>query len=306
MTIHGDFAEIDLLAAVGTTASISFQKMLSPWSDSIFVGFDLVNENILDIDILDAIQICTYENGLLKECKSGSGGLIQIEADLWTGTERRSVGFVTQQPFDQITLSLFNTVSVSLGSTKIYALLVDSLCKPDLACDSTFYLNRPDFPALIDGFRTGISGVACLLCDVDNPENVISQNAADYAQINITAGVAAVGTLAVQDGLTTYPLGCSVGFAIEDMGGLVKLYLLESITICTYLDGTLRECKSGIDLIDLTLIFNLFGPGPGRYNVGFQTSMTFDEISITIGSLVSVLQLHSGLRRLCRYQGRGH
>jgi hypothetical protein len=29
------------------------------------------------------------------------------------------------------------------------------------------------------------------------------------------------------------------------------------------------------------------GPGPGKYNVGFQTSMTFDEISITIGSLVS-------------------
>ena len=284
----GDFAEIDLLAAVGTTASISFQKILSPWSDSIFVGFDLVNENILDVDILDAIQICTYENGLLKECKSGSAGLIQIQADIWSGTERRSVGFVTQQSFDQLTLSLFNTVSVSLGSTKIYALLVDSLCKPDLACDSTFYLNRPAFPALIDGFKTGINGVACVLCEVENPENAISQNSTDYAQINITAGVAAVGTLAVQDGLTTYPLGCSVGFAIEDMGGLIKLDLLESITICTYLDGSLRECKSGIDLIDLTLILNLFGPGPGRYNLGFQTSMTFDEISISVGSLVSV------------------
>ena len=284
-----DFTEIDLLAAVGTTASLSFQKMLSPWSDSIFVGFDLVNENILDVDILDAIQICTYENGLLKECKSGSSGLIQIQADLWTGTERRSIGFVTQQSFDQLTLSLFNTVSVSLGATKIYALLVDSLCKPSLACDSTFYLNRPEFPALINGFRTGISGVACVLCEVGDPENVVSQSTTDFAQITVAAGVASTGTIAVQDGLTTYPLGCSVGFAIEDMGGLIKLDLLESITICTYLDGALRECKSGSDLIDLTLIINLFGLGPGKYNIGFQTSMTFDEISISVGSLASVI-----------------
>jgi hypothetical protein len=282
-----DYVEIDLLAALGTTASLSFQKMLSPWSDSIFVGFDIVNENILDVDILDAIQICTYENGILKECKTGSGGLIQIDADLWTSTERRSLGFVTHQSFDQLTLSFFNTVSVSLGSTKIYALLVDSLCHPNLACDTTFYINRPAFPAFIDGFRTGLSGVACVLCDVENPENVISQNTADYAEINITAGVAATGSIAVQDGLTTYPLGCSVGFAIEDMGGLIKIDLFESITICTYLDGALRECKSGNDLIDLTLVLNLLGPGPGKYNVGFQTSMTFDEISITIGSLVS-------------------
>ncbi|MBP9195865.1 MAG: hypothetical protein KBF57_14365, partial [Saprospiraceae bacterium] len=158
-----DYVEIDLLAALGTTASLSFQKMLSPWSDSIFVGFDIVNENILDVDILDAIQICTYENGILKECKTGSGGLIQIDADLWTSTERRSIGFVTQQSFDQLTLSFFNTVSVSLGSTKIYALLVDSLCHPNLACDTTFYINRPAFPAFIDGFRTGLSGVACVL-----------------------------------------------------------------------------------------------------------------------------------------------
>jgi uncharacterized protein YjdB len=284
-----DYTQIELLTGVGTTASLAFEKLGTLWQDSIFIGFDIETNHLLDVNILDAIQLCTYEDNVLKECKTGSSGLLQIDSKIFSSSSRRTIGFVSNYSFDQIKLSLFNTASITLGATKVYALSFDSLCKFNVVCDSSYFLNHPDFPVVINGFQSGIKGGVCALCSVEDEQNVISASATDFAKIELTAGVLAYGTISVVDGLSTYPAGVSAGFTIRDMGGLAKLDLFESITVCTWLNGSLQECKTDADLIDLTLLVNIFGPASGMYNVGFHTSLPFDEISIRVASLASVI-----------------
>jgi len=284
-----DYTEVKLLAGVGTTASIAIEKILHPWADSVFIGFDIESNHLLDVNILDAIQICIYEDDVLKECKTGSSGLLQIESQLLSSSSRRTIGFVSNYTFDQVKLSLYNTASITLGTVKVYALPIDSLCKTNIECDSTYFLNQPNFPVVINGFNSGIKGAVCALCSIQNEQNVISPSATDYAEIVLSVGTLAYGSISVLDGLSTFPSGISAGFTIRDMAGLARIDLFESITVCTWLDGSLQECKSGVDLIDLSLLVNLFGPGSGMFNVGFHTTLPFDEISIKVSSLASVI-----------------
>ena len=126
----------------------------------------------------------------------------------------------------------------------------------DIACNSTLVLNNETsgYPVIINEFETGLDGVACVGCAVDNSQNVISSSTSDYGQIQITAGVAARGTIAVWDVVDTFPIGSVAGFAIEDLESLVEVDLFNRIRICTYLDGVQQECQSGGSLLDLSAL----------------------------------------------------
>jgi hypothetical protein len=91
--------------------------------------------------------------------------------------------------------------------------------------------------------------------------------------------------------LFDYPAGTIAGFVIEDLGLLLEAELFETLTISTYLDGEEQESMSGDDLLDLAVIVLFISDEPGRYNVGFEATESFDEIRITIGSLVSAINV---------------
>src|SRR5690606_24187473 len=129
----------------------------------------------------------------------------------------------------------------------------------------------------------------CALCAVENPDNVITADTTDYAKITLLAGVLASGAISVEDVLMTYTGGSYAGFVIKDMGYSLQTGLFESITLCTYLDGVVQECTSIDDLIELTLLINIFETDTSFYRIGFQTSLPFDEVRITANSLVSVI-----------------
>lgn len=285
-----NYASIIMVVNVGTTGSISVKDQLTDYSAGNFAGFDILNTNILNATLLDAIAVKTYLNGVLRETKSGLTQLLSVNSSLITNDGRRTVGFVTTLTFDEVTLELdADILGVELGVTRVYSGILEGFCPVDLECNQTYWLTSPEFPVIIDGQLTGISGGVCVGCSVANAPHVITGSNMDFGKITTTVGAIGKGSIAVLNPVMTYPQGSSVGFTIEDENALIQLDLFNSLTICTYNNGVPQECKSGTNLLELSLLGIFIGPGPGIHNVGFKTSLPYDEVRISAGSLVSLI-----------------
>ncbi|MBL7817615.1 MAG: hypothetical protein JNL70_21595 [Saprospiraceae bacterium] len=295
-----DYAEIVLLAGVGTTGSISVKDAITTYAAGTFAGFDISNPNLLNVNFLGNTTIQLYNNGTLVQSGSGSSQLLSANSGLITGSDRGVVGIVANVPFDEVRIRFLNTVSLSLGTIRVYSMVLQKGCAGDLDCDSSHVLTLPDYPVVIEGSRTGIgSGLACVGCIVDNPYHVIDNDSATYARINLVAGVLFTnGSIAVRDLATTYPAQTVVGFVVRDPNSILEVGLLNAITIRTYLNGTLQETATGGgSLIDFNLIVPWLGGGSGLRSIGFKTTQPFNEVRITytliVGSVLTFLDVYN-------------
>ncbi|RTZ06949.1 hypothetical protein EKL98_02800, partial [Flavobacterium bomense] len=284
-----NFAQINLTISVGNSGSISVKDQVKDYPIGSFVGFTIENPSLLNVNALDAVTIRTYLNGVLQETKVGNAALVTVGTNLLVGSSLQTIGFVTTKSFDEARITITNTATVSLGVVNVYSAIFQKLCPVILECNKTYALTNPIFPVIIDSGKTGVDGLACVACAVNNTNNVLTANTTDFASVLVTAGVIAPASIAVLDQLSTYPAGSYAGFTIKDLNSLIQLDLFNSLTISTYLDGVFRESKSASLLLNLSLTIPPYDSGPGIYNVGFQSTQSFDEIRISVGSLASVI-----------------
>ncbi|AZJ32656.1 conserved repeat domain-containing protein/gliding motility-associated C-terminal domain-containing protein [Tenacibaculum mesophilum] len=287
------YTSIDFTLGVIATGSMSIKDELTNYPAQTYVGFDIENASVLNLELLDGITITTYLDGVQQEVKTGSSELLSVDSGLlFTGTERSQVGFVTSLPFDEAQLSIQQTLTLDLGSTRVYGLILEAFSEGNLNCDTATLLNNPSQPVIINNTNTGVNGVACVACEVDNATNVISESESDFAMINVTAGVASTASISVENVLSNFPSGSAAGFVIRDTNDLLQLDLLNSLTITTYLDGSVQETQSGNNLLALEAL-GLINITPsttnGFYLVGFSTSLEYDEIQLTVSSLAATI-----------------
>jgi hypothetical protein len=285
------YAEIDITAGVATIGSLSVKDALTDYPANTFAGFHIENVQLVDLDVLTGITIRTYLDGNFSEQVTGEDILLTAGTDLLVNQGEFYAGFVTTAPFDEVQIRLTNVGMVNIGTTRIYEVVFTGFCPVDIVCDTNYFLTTPEFPVYIDFQRTGLDGGVCALCEVEDPDEVITASNTDYATIMITAGVAQTGSIAVRDALYVYPAGTIAGFVIDDVNDLLQADLFASLTISTYLDGDLQEFAFGANLIDAELLILFINPDAGVYNVGFMTTLPFDEIRITVGSLASVINI---------------
>ncbi|WPR72037.1 gliding motility-associated C-terminal domain-containing protein [Flavobacterium sp. NG2] len=285
-----NFATVNLTAGVGTSGSLSVKDQITDYPIGTFAGYTIENPSLLAVNAFDAIRIKTYLNGVLQESKSGNGPLISVDTNLLVGTSKQTIGFVSTKAFDEVQITLTNLVSVNLGTVKVYNAVFQKFCEPIVECNKTYDWSTPDFPVTINGDNTGIDGVACVACAINNTNNLLTADTTDFANISIVAGVLGSGSVAVKDQLYTYPQGTYAGFRIKDLNTLAQVNLFQGLSIATYNNGVLQELKSAGDILDLGLLgIPVLGTGPGTYNVGFQASLEFDEIRLTVNSIASVI-----------------
>ncbi|GGD70851.1 hypothetical protein GCM10011514_38700 [Emticicia aquatilis] len=132
----------------------------------------------------------------------------------------------------------------------------------------------------------------CLGCTVSNGAAVIDGDLTNYTELAIGVSIIGGGTaLSVQDTMRRYPAGNYAGFVVQPVGGLLDLSVLSSITIRTYLNGTLQESATiSNSLLGVSV---LTGNG-GLQKVGFIATKTYDEIQIIAGG--GLASLLTGLR----------
>ncbi|WP_418264116.1 DUF7507 domain-containing protein [Flavobacterium faecale] len=289
-TDPANFAAVNLSVGVGTSGSLSVKDQITDYPAGTFAGYSIENPSLLNVNAFDAIRITTYLNGVQQETKSGNGALVSVGTDLLVGTSKQTIGFTSTLAFDEVQITFENLASVNLGTVKVFNAVFQKLCDPVVECNKTYDWTNPAFPVVVNGDNTGVDGVACVACAVNDTDNLLTASTTDFAQISLTAGVLASGSVSVKDQLFTYPKGTFAGFKIFDNNTLLQLNLFQSLTISTYNNGVLQEAKSGGSLIDLGLLGGtILGSGPGGYNVGLSASLPFDEIKLTVSSIASVI-----------------
>ncbi|MEZ4793371.1 MAG: hypothetical protein R2783_07900 [Gelidibacter sp.] len=289
----GNYASIDLLAGVTATGSIAVKDEVTDYPEMTYAGFDIENASLLNTQLFDAITISTYLDGTLVESKTGTTELLPISSGLlFPGNESVRVGFVTTASFDEVRLTLSQLVSLNLGSTRVYGMVLEAFCPGTIYCDAPYVLSNPTDPVIINNNHTGIDGVACVACEVDDSQNVITSDTSDFAMVNVVAGVASTASISVNDVLTDYPAGTVAGFVIRDTNDLLEVDLLNSITITTYLDNVQQEQRTAANLLALEALglVNITPTSTDNfYVVAFATSLSFDEVRMTVASLAGVV-----------------
>lgn len=295
-----NYASIVLTANALGTASFAVANAIDTYQAGSFAGFHIETPTLVSADVIGSATISLYNNGTLVQAASPSVLLAGVTANLLTsGPNSQTVGIVATVPFDEVKITFNQVATVNLGTVRIYNAIVQKSCSNTIACNNTYFLNRPTFPVVIDAAKTGASGIASVGLGnaiVNEPWNVVSASTSDFASIkNNVSGVASV-SLAVVDPVNTFPTGTFAGFTLRRVTNLVTLDLLNALTVTTYLDGQQQESKTGGNLLDLTLILQIFGTTASDFvNVGFVTTKPFDEIKRTVGSLASVAALSGSI-----------
>lgn len=284
-----------LVSAVGSTdISVKFGagSYGGDGSNPVFVGFDIENSSLLDVDVLSGIEITTYLDDTEVQTSGGSDGppLVEVGADIFLGSgdSRRTVGFAATAEFDEVQLSITNVIGVNLSEIIVYQLVLRDLCPGGpFECGETAILESENLPVIINAERTGFDGLVCVDCNIENLNGVISADEEEYATIEATADLLSPASISVLNPTDTYPAGSTAGFIIDtNSNNLVELDLLEQLQINTYNNGVLQETSTGSDLLSLTVLFITIGSGDGVFQVGFETEEPYDEIQLEVGSLL--------------------
>lgn len=140
---------------------------------------------------------------------------------------------------------------------------------------------------------SGVFGVACLGCRVDNPMNAVGGNEDDYS--TMVLGTALLG--GVQQTLIFPDLRADtrlvVGIGTDNIP--LSVQLLSGVTLETMNGGTSNEDRRTIDISLLKL-----GATPNRGTVEFKPTKPYD--GIRIGLTGGVLSLGGGFRIYYAYQ----
>ncbi|WP_417358994.1 Ig-like domain-containing protein [Galbibacter sp.] len=279
-----NYATLDFTLGSG---SLSVKDELSSYTAGTFAGFDMESTSLLSIGLLDGITISTYLDGVFQEDATGtSDGILALNTSiLGSGNERGQIGFITTLPFDEVQI----TGTSLLGSMNVYGLALKAFCvtaSDALACNTPVMATEPDFPLVINGVNTGVSGVG--LGAVTNTNAIIDADPANFATIDMTLGALGSASLSVLNPIESYPENTYVGFDLET-GGLLNLDLLNGVTLTTYLDGAVQQTVDGNSEALLAVNSGLLFGNAGRYQLGFVATTDFDEVQISVDeSLVSV------------------
>ncbi|AZA81793.1 hypothetical protein C1637_04255 [Chryseobacterium lactis] len=141
--------------------------------------------------------------------------------------------------------------------------------------------------------NSGVFGVACLGCRVDNPQNAIGDNEDDYS--TMVLGTALLG--GIQQTLTFPDLRSDtrlvVGIGTDNIA--LSVQLLSGVTLETMNGGQSNNDRRTIDVSLLKL-----GATPNRGTVEFKPEKPYD--GIRVGLTGGVLSLGGGFRIYYAYQ----
>ncbi|MFC4261561.1 beta strand repeat-containing protein [Ferruginibacter yonginensis] len=284
-----NYAEIVLTAGVLANGSLAVKDQLTTYPAGTYAGFDIENASLLNANVLGNFTITLLNNGTVVQTGTGSSQLITANTSLLSGTPRSVVGIVSTVAFDEVKVTVANTVSVNLGATRVYSLVLQKGCAGTLTCNSTSLLNTPAFPAVIEGTRTGINTIACVACNIANPINVVTASTTDFARINLTVGVLTSGSISVRDQISVYPAGTTAGFVVRDPNNFLEVNLLSAITITTYLNGVAQESRTAGSLLNIDAILISIGGSSTPRNIGFTTSKPWNEVQITYNNVLGAI-----------------
>lgn len=283
---------INMVGSVVSTGNLSVANALDTYPKGSFAGFDIESSTLLSASLFGSINISLWNDGTKVQDGVSNSLLTSATTDLLGSENRQIVGIIAKQDFDEVQLSINSILNVSIGQVKVFGMYTQPACAVPATCFTKTNLNNPGSSVVINADNTGFNGGVCAACTINNAWNAVSASTTDFARITNTAGVLVDASLSVASTANTFPAGTFAGFTIKRNNFIVSADIFPSITITTYLDGVEQESETSGNLIDLSLIVQIFGPNSEFFNPGFYATMPFDEVKITIGTLVNALNTY--------------
>ena len=281
---NSDYASINFTVGALANASIAIKDQVTNYPAGTYAGVEIENTGLLDLAVLGNVVVSTYLEGVLKEQFSGNNLVANV--GLLPAAGRFKLGFVSSQDFDEVKLTINQTVGLSLGTTRVYGAVFEKFCAgPALACNTQTPMTAPTYPVYINNVNSGIEGLVCALCSVTNQDNLIDADLTNYASVNLSVGVGTTGSLSVKNQITDYAAGTFAGYTIENPA-LLNVGALDAVIITTYLNGVQQETKTGNG--PLVSVGTDLLVSTGKQTIGFVSAMPFDEVQITFQNLLSV------------------
>lgn len=148
---------------------------------------------------------------------------------------------------------------------------------------------QAEFQALLDPatVASGTNGL-CLLCSVQNPENVVDADLTNAARLN--AAVDLVGSVFVSvtnengDSITA---PATVGFAVSSPDTLLSVDLLSGLEVQLLSDGAVVQSEPASQLLDLDLL-GIVNDDEVRLAT-IAAEQAFDEVRLNFGGVADVL-----------------
>jgi hypothetical protein len=276
-------ADIVLAGGVAVSGSIAVKSVEQSYPAGTFAGFDINSPNIIGVGVSSGLRIETYLNGVATGDVSGNGSLANVGVPLLSGSGRQVIGFLTTREFDEIKLTVDQTVGLAVGTTEVYGAVFTRFCTGNsLACNTLTSVTNPGFPVFVDGKNTGINTATCVACTINNSGYAIDNNPSTAATIVLAAGVVSTGSFAVANALDTYAATSFAGFDVET-ATLLSADALSSATISLYNNGALVQTGTGNALI--VGASSALLTGTTRQIVGIVATTDYDEVKITFNQV---------------------
>lgn len=286
------FATIDLTAGVLSTGSIAVKNQLQDYPAGSYAGFEIESTTLLAANVVGNIKFKLYKDDVLVQDGTGQPLLAGVSTDILTGgtSPKQIVGIISNVAFDEVVMEVNNLIAANvLGTINVYETYIETSCARNVPCNTSEVLSQTQHGAVVNGANTGVSGAVCAGCKVDDPWNAVSATNTDFSRLYNTVNALSTTSLGVAVPQYVYPAGTFAGFVIKRNNFAIAASLLPNITISTYNNGVLQETNTGSNLLNLSVLVNLIGSDTNVYNAGFITTMPFDEIKISMNTLVTAL-----------------
>ncbi|RCR70131.1 hypothetical protein DUE52_07135 [Larkinella punicea] len=278
------FANINTTIAAQIAQGISVKRTNGTYTGENVVGFILSRSALVDVSVQSSVTIRTYLNGNPVSAAQPLNALVSGSA--LGSVEKMYATFTTNQEFDEVRLNTSLLSAEVFSNLRIFAAVAfPTSCSTPV---STTACN--DYISGLGTDATYYGSVTCAACSLTDRANLIDGNNANYAVLTPTAGVASEISVSVIDTKKKYKAGDRAGFVIakNQVNALLALNALSTITIETYLFGTLQEAKSPGDPTNVVGLSLLAGSNTiPKQKLGFTTTLDFNEVRIRINSLAT-------------------
>ncbi|HUH75185.1 MAG TPA: Ig-like domain-containing protein [Chitinophagales bacterium] len=255
-------------------------------------------DGLLSAALLNQFEIRTYLNGNFVESATSANGLLGVGVLAGAGNKTR-IGFITTQPFDKVEIVTGSVLGL-LTTIRIHnAFVEDGSCpslsdvslNPSSACFEILEADSDNF-STINYDKSGFTGVACALCNLDSLSNIVDNSYTNYATLTLPVGLLVEGSVSVKS-KKTYTSGYEAGFAVTADASLLTIDVLSNIAIVTYLDGVKQDSIVGnTGLLNASLL-----PGSSSIGyLGFRSEKSFNEVRLVASSPVGANLLTDGLK----------
>ncbi|WP_158838366.1 T9SS type A sorting domain-containing protein [Polaribacter sp. L3A8] len=267
---------------LGGNSNLTITSLVDIPSGS-YAGFNIDS----GISLLSTITVTLYDGATQVDSFTPSSDLLTSIIGLGSGG--KNIGFIAPAKFNKIRIRLSGVAAsliVNYPFVKIYKEETTTL-----TCNEEKVIAGPDYPMEID--EIGVTGLNLSLGDVvANADYTIDLDQSNHATLNAGAigiSVAATSFLSVKKQpdfgtgvVTPFAAGTYAGFNVT-LANLLDVGVLDNIIITTYLNDGIRETSVGnTNLINAPLL------GAASQNRGFITTLSYDEIRITVSKPAGV------------------